>query len=227
MVDTIARVRSGKLIFETMVDLDAAMRLKRGEQISISDVIRDNAIYLDQKKGMRAGAPELQNVFGTADFALVVEQIVKKGAVEDNQEFREGSLEKRKKQVVDFLVRNAIDVGTRRPFLPEMLSNSIRDAGIKIEDKPVETQINDIVDKLKKVLPIKIETKKIRIKLPAMHTGRVYGFLKEYKERENWLENGDLVMVLNIPVGIQMEFYDKLNAATQGSAVTEEVREEQ
>ena len=49
--------------------------------------------------------------------------------------------------------------------------------------------------------------------------------LQEYKEKEEWLGNGDLSVVLNIPIGLQMEFYDKLNSVTHGSAMTEEVKE--
>ena len=53
MADIVARLRVGKLSFETMVDLDAAMKLRKGQSDEINEVIRDNAIYTDQKKGMR------------------------------------------------------------------------------------------------------------------------------------------------------------------------------
>ena len=225
MADTIARLRSGKLVFETMVDLDNAMKLKRGEDVNINEVIRDTSIYSDQKKGMKAGGAELDNVFGTSNLSSVVEQIVKKGQLEVTQDFRDEAWESRKKQVVDFLVRNAIDSRTNRPFTQDILESAIRESGTKIENKPVEVQISNIIDKLKSIIPIKIETKKIKINVPAVHTGKVYGLLQDYKEKEEWLNNGDLQITLNIPVGIQMEFYDKLNSITHGSATTEEVRE--
>jgi ribosome maturation protein SDO1 len=226
MTDTIARLRSGKLVFETMVDLDAAMKLKKGEEVDINEVIKDNAVYLDQKKGMRAGSAELENVFGTTELASIVEQIVKKGQVEETQDFRDEALEGKRKQVIDFLVRNAVDGSSGRPFTPDILEGAIKEAGVKIENKNIDVQIQGIIDKLRMILPIKIETKKIKVTVPAMHTGKVYGILQEYKEKEEWLGNGDLQIVLNIPVGIQMEFYDKLNAVTHGSAVTEEIKEE-
>ena len=225
MTDTIARLRSGKLTFETMVELNSAMKLKKGEAVNITDVIRDTAIYTDLKKGMHAGKAELENAFGTTDFPSLVEKIVKKGEMEVTQEFRDEAFEKRRKQVVDFLVRNAVDARTNRPFTPDMIENSLKHAGIKIENKSVETQISGILEKLSKILPIKIETKKIKIKIPAQHTGKVYGLIQEYKEKEEWLSNGDLSVILNIPVGILMEFYDKLNSVTHGSALTEEVKE--
>jgi ribosome maturation protein SDO1 len=225
MGDTIAKLRSGKLFFETMVDLDNAMKLRKGDEVSMGDVIRDNAVYTNLGKGMKAGSAELEQAFGTSEFEKVVEQIVKKGIIEVSQEFRDEALEARRKQVVDFLVRNAIDGQTGRPFTPDTLQNALKDAGVKIENKNVENQITRIVDSLKQVIPIKIETKKLKVIVPAMHTGKAYGLLTEYKEKEEWLSNGDLQITLNIPVGIQMEFYDKLNSITHGSAITEEINE--
>ena len=225
MGDTIAKLRSGKLFFETMVDLDNAMKLRKGDDVSMGDVIRDNAVYTNLGKGMKAGSAELEQAFGTSEFEKVVEQIVKKGIIEVSQEFRDEALEARRKQVVDFLVRNAIDGQTGRPFTPDTLQNALKDAGVKIENKNVENQITRIVDSLKQVIPIKIETKKLKVIVPAMHTGKAYGLLTEYKEKEEWLSNGDLQITLNIPIGIQLEFYDKLNSITHGSAITEEIKE--
>jgi len=225
MTDNVARLRSGKHIFETMVDLDAAMKLKKGEQVDINEVIRDTKIYTDQKKGMEAGKDDLMEAFHTDELPKVVEQIVKRGEVEVTQEFRDEALETRRKQVIDFLVKNAIDTNSNRPFTPDILESAIKQAGVKIDNQSVEKQIKNITEALKKIIPIKIETKKIKIKIPAEHTGKVYGLIQEYKEKEDWLGNGDLEVILNIPVGIQMDFYDKLNSVTHGSAITEEIKE--
>ncbi|MAG02914.1 ribosome assembly factor SBDS [Candidatus Pacearchaeota archaeon] len=225
MTDTLARLRSGKMVFETMVDLDSAIKLRKGQEVNINEIVRDNNVYTDQKKGLKAGSLELQNVFGTTDFNKIVEGIVKKGQVEVTQEFRDEALEARRKQVVDFLVRNAINASTSRPFTPDMLEHSLKESGAKIENKPIESQIPQIIEKLRSIIPIKIETKKLKVKIPAMHTGKAYGIVNEYKEKEDWQTNGDLEITLNIPVGIQMEFYDKLNSVTHGSAITEELSE--
>ena len=101
-----------------------------------------------------------------------------------SEEFRDESLENRKKQIIDFLARNAVDSRTNRPFTPDMLESAIKQAGVRIENKPVEKQINSVTESLKTIIPIKIETKKIKIKIPAQHTGKVYGLIQEYKEKE-------------------------------------------
>jgi len=225
MVDTVARLRVGKLGFETMVDLDSAMKLKKGIAVSITDVIRDNFVYTDLKKGMKAGKAELELSFGTTELSSIVERIVKKGELEVTQEFRDEALENRKKQVIDFLSKNAVDARTNRPFTPEMIAGAIKQAGIKIENVSVDKQIKNIIETLKKAIPIKIETKKIKIKIPAQFTGQTYGLVQEYKEKEEWLSDGSLEVILNIPVGITMDFYDRLNKITHGSALTSEIKD--
>src|SRR3989338_5719571 len=146
MTDTVARFRSGKIIFETVVDLENAIKLKHGENVDINDVIRDVAVYTDQKKGMRAGNAELKNVFGTTELQKVVEQIVKKGNIEVIQEFRDEKLEAKRKQVIDFLSRNAIDVRTGRPFTPDIIEKAIKEAKVNVQDKPLERQMPDIIE---------------------------------------------------------------------------------
>lgn len=225
MTDTIARLKVGKLDFETMVDLDSAMKLKKGLPVNISEVIRDNFVYTDLKKGMRAGSAELMNSFNTTDFSAIVTRIVQKGEIEVTKEFRDEALENRKKQVIDFLSRNGVNAQTGRPFTPDMIENALKQAGAKIENVNVEKQIGKILESLKRVIPIKIETKKIKLKIPPQFTGQVYGIIQEHKEKEEWLSDGSLEVVLNIPVGLQMEFYDKLNKITHGAAISSEVKE--
>ena len=225
MTDTTARLRVGSLIFETMVDLDNALKLKRGMPIDINEVIRDQTVYTDLKKGLKAGSGDLKKAFGTDNFQEVVGKIVKKGEIEVTQEHRDAETERRRKQVVDFLIKNAVDSRTNRPFTPDMIENALDQAGAKIENRAIEGQINNILEKLRTILPIKIETKKLSIKIPAEHTGRVYGIIQEYKEKENWLNDGSLEVVLNLPVGLQSDFYDKLNSITHGSAITKELKE--
>jgi ribosome maturation protein SDO1 len=81
------------------------------------------------------------------------------------------------------------------------------------------------MEKLKTIIPIKLDTKCIKLTIPAQYTGQVYGLLKDFKESEDWLANGSLQATLNIPAGMQLDFYDKLNAITHGAVHSEELKE--
>jgi ribosome maturation protein SDO1 len=158
MTDIIARLRLGSKTFETMVDLDAAIKLRKGEQVDINEVIKDNEIWIDLKKGMRPSKDELENSFKTTEFPKIVEKIVKKGEIEVTQEFRDEEIEGKKKQIIDFLTKNAVDARTNRPFTPDIIESALKEAGAKIDKQPIERQIKPIIDSLRSIISIKSET---------------------------------------------------------------------
>jgi len=153
------------------------------------------------------------------------EWIIKHGELQLPQEYKEKQHEGKIKQVIDFIVMNGIDPRTGRPYTADRIERSMDEVGVNITNKPIESQISEIIEKLSVIIPIKIETKRIKIVIPAQYTGLAYGFVQNYKESEEWMNNGDLQCVVNVPVGFQMEFYDKLNSMTHGSVLSEEIKE--
>lgn len=223
MTQTTARIKQGGKNFEILVDLDKALAFRKGK--GAADFLEIDKIFSDSKKGQAAATSDLKEAFGTENANEVAERIVKKGEVLLTQEHREEGREKKIKQVVDFLANNSIDPQTGNPHTPERIKNALEQAHVNIKNAPIESQIQDIISEISKIIPIKIETKKVKITIPAIHTGKAYGIITQYKDEENWLPNGDLEVIVNIPAGIIMDFYDKLNSVTHGSALTEEVKE--
>ncbi len=224
MVNTVARLKVRGKNFEIVVDLDSALKLKEG-QGSIHETLAIDAIFTDSKKGMHASEQDMKEAFGTTDLYAIAERIVKEGEILLPAEYREKEREEKIKQVVDFLARHATDPRTGTPHTPERIKRAIEEAGVNIENRPIEEQIPKIIEQLSKVLPIKLEIKKLEIIIPPMYVGKVYGVLQQYKENEEWLDDGSLKCVVAVPTGLQSEFYDKLNKLTDGTAVTKEVKE--
>jgi len=225
MTQVLARMRVGGKHFEILVDVDKAVEFKKTGEGDVGEVLENDVIFTDSKQGERASEKDLQDAFGTSDVNEVAGKIIKQGDIQVPAEFREKEREGKVKQVIDFLVRNAVDP-SGRPYTPERIESALKEAGVNIKDKPVETQITEILEKLAPVIPIKVETKKIIVTIPAQYTGQAYGLVQAYKESEEWLGNGDLKITLNIPAGLQMDFYDKLNSITHGSVMSEEVKED-
>jgi len=225
MTDIIARIKIKGKHYEVLVDVDKALQLKQGKTVSIENVLTIDKIFYDYKKGLNVSDSDLQTAFGTSDIKTAAEKIIKQGEIQIPKEYRDKERGDKKKQIVDFLSRYAIDPRTDKPHTPERISAAIEEAGINIDGKPVEQQISGALLKLKEILPIKIQTKKLKLRIPAEHTGRVYGLISEYKENENWLANGDLECTINLPLGLQEDFYDKLNGITHGSAISQEIKE--
>lgn len=226
MTDIIARIKIKGKNYEVLVDIDKALQLKQGKPVSIENVLSIDKIFYDSKKGLNVSDKDLEEAFGTSDISKVAEKIIKQGEIQIPKEYRDKERESKKKQIVDFLARHAIDPRTDKPHTAERISAAIDESGINVDNRPIEQQITKIIEKVREILPLKIQTKKLKLRIPAEHTGRVYGLLSEHKESENWLANGDLECVVNIPVGLQDDFYDKLNAVTHGSAISQEIKEE-
>jgi len=222
MTQTIARIKQNGKHFEIMVDMEKALAFKKNP--SASDFLEIDRIFTDAKKGLVPSVSDLKSAFGTDDVTQISQKIVKSGEVMTNQEHREEEREKKIKQVVDFLARNTVDPKTKVPHTPDRIKSALEQAHVNIKNVPIENQIQDIIHAISKILPISMEKKRIKVTIPALHTGKAYGVVAQYKEDENWLGNGDLEVIINIPAGITMDFYDKLNSVTHGSALTEELK---
>ena len=88
----------------------------------------------------------------------------------------------------------------------------------------LEDQIKNIIDPLRKILPLKSEVLELTVTVPAQFSGQSFSVFKSIGEMksEQWLSNGSLQVVLNINAGMKGSFLDRIGSATKGSAqVTE------
>jgi len=85
---------------------------------------------------------------------------------------------------------------------------------------PVEQQVRDALKKLMSILPIKFEVKELAVKIGPEYAGKAYATVKNYGTilREEWQNNGDWVGVIEMPGGLEEEFYEKLNGICHGEA---------
>ena len=222
MVNTTARIKKGGKHYEVLVDLDEAIKVSKGEG-NINVAVLNDAVFHNLKSGERASQDDLEINFGTSDFSTVAEKILKSGEIVRTAESMKENQDKKYKQVVDFLVRNAVSP-EGRPYTPDRIMKALKEAHVNVKNKPVEMQVEEILDQLSKVLPVKVERKKIKLLIPAIHSGKAYGIVKEFMIREDWKDNGDLEVMVELPSGIVMDFYDKVNGATAGSVMSEEIK---
>ncbi len=224
MTEVIARIKAKGKNYETLVNVDKALKFKKG-QGSVDEAIFVEEVFHDSKKGLRPSEADLKDAFGTTDIKEVIGKIIKSGEIQVPKEHKDKEREDRKKQIIDFLSKYSVDPNTGNPHTPSRIISAMEQAGLNIDNRAVDQQIPKILESLKRVIPIKIQTKKLSLQIPAEYTGRVYGLLKEYKESEEWLSNGDLKATVNVPVGLLDDFYDKLNSITHGSVLSQEIKE--
>lgn len=219
-----ARIKIKGKQFEILVDLDSALKFRKTGQGSVQNILAVNNVFSDIKKGMHVSSADLKAAFGSDSIEAAAAHIIKDGEIQLPTEYRKAEREAKHKQVIDFLARNCIDPRTGMPHTPARIETALHESHVNVDDRPVQEQIPLIIKELQKLLPLRIETKRLSIKIPAEFTGHAYSIVKDLKEKEEWLNDGSLLCVVNLPAGMQSEFYDKINKATHGLAITQEIK---
>ncbi len=216
----LARLRKDQDTFEVVVDPDLAMELKEGKDMPLSDVLKSDIIFFDAKKGQEASAERLKAKFGTEDNNEIAKAIIKEGDIQLSAEFREKKREEKRKKIISIIHRNGIDPKTNLPHPQTRIENAIEEAKVRVdESKSVEHQVDKILKELKAILPIKFVLKEIEVKVPAEHAGRLYGNIISFGKvlRDSWQDDGSWDGVIEIPGGLETDFYDKVNSLASGN----------
>jgi len=222
----LARMKKAGKEFEIMVDLDSALNFKKKKVGSIQNILAINTIFSDSKKGIHVSSSDLEKAFSSSDIFKIAEEIILRGEIQLPIEYREKEREEKYRRVIDIISKTCIDPKTGLPHTPTRILSALESAGVNLDErKTVEEQIPEIIIKLQPIIPLKYEIKKVLIKVPPIYVAQTYGLLKEYKEKEEWLNDGSLSCVVSIPAALQMEFYDRLNKITHGNSITQEIKE--
>jgi len=219
----VARIKSHGKHFEIMVYADKAESLRKTGQGNIAAILEYPGIFSDLRKGLKIKESELEEVFGTTDIYKIAEKIIKDGEVQFPLSHREEARDLKYRQIIDFLASSCTNPAGI-PYPAERIKNAMEQVGARIDDsKPAEMQALSILKLIQKIIPIKLAMKRIALKIPAQFTGKIYGYVKDFEIHEEWLSDGSLSCVIEIPIKLQSEFFDRLNAVTHGEAITEEM----
>ncbi len=219
----IARWETGGSRFEVLVDPKAVQDLKDGKDIDLSDKLALDQVFKDAKKGDKISEEHLERTFHTRNLAAIAKQIVLKGEVQVTTEQRHQLQAAKHKQIVALIARNAMNPQTGAPHPPARIESAMAEAKVHIDPfKPVDAQVQEVLAKLRPLIPIRLDVVKVRIKLPGQFYPRVIGEVKGLGRllEEQWLSDGAWSGVVEIPAGIQTELYEKLSARTKGAAET-------
>ncbi len=219
----IARLESHGERFEILIDPDIVEKVHEGSVEEILPHMAAEEIFRDAHKGDRASEEMMKKVFGTTDVNSVALQIVKKGDVQLTTEQRRKMQEDKKKQIVAEIARNAINPQTKTPHPPARIEAAMEEAHVHIDPfKPAEQQVQTVLKALKPIIPIKFEKVKIAIRASGEVYGKIYGDLVSFGTilKEEWQPDGYWVGVVEIPAGVQLDFFDHLGKKSKGEIET-------
>lgn len=223
----IARIDKGGESFEVVVEPDVVQAIRDGEETDLEKGMAIDTIFRDAKKGTRSSEDKMEEIFGTTDPIVVARAVIEKGEIQVTTEQRRKMLEDKKKAIVNRIAKNAINPQTNTPHPPQRIENAMAEAKVHVDPfKSVDEQIQDVLEALQPLMPIRFEKVKIAIKMSAEDCAKCYGDIKAYGRimQEEWQPSGFWIGVVEMPAGMQNEFYDKLNQRTKGMVETKIVK---
>ncbi len=209
--------------FEILADSTQALALKSGADIDIREVLAAQKIFTDSRKGMEASPNDLNNIFKTDDPLEVAKLIIQKGDIPITAKHRDELREQKKRQIINMIHRNAVDPRTHTPHPPNRIEAALEEAKFHIDEvKDVGKQVEEALKAIRAILPIKFEIKEMAVKIPPEFAAKSYPILNSFgkKIREDWQTDGSLVVVVEIPGGLEEDFHNKLNALCHGNVET-------
>ncbi|MCC6047472.1 MAG: ribosome assembly factor SBDS [Desulfurococcaceae archaeon] len=207
--------------FEVLVDPDKALEYREGRKVDIEEVLKGDYIYRDVRRGDKVSPEELAKVFGTTDIKVVADIIIKRGELQLTTEQRRRMLENKRRQIINFIARSAVDPRTKTPIPPQRIEKAMEEAKVTVDlYKGVEEQAATIVKAIARVLPIKIARARFIVKVPPEIAPRVAQELRRLGElkAEEWGKDGSFRVEFEVPAGLQVEVIDKINRLTKGNA---------
>jgi len=212
--------------YELLVDPDLAYSYRIGQKKELNNVLVVEEVFKSFRNGERHTSSSLQKAFGTNDIFEIAERILKKGELQLTTEQKRKMLVERKKQIIAILMRECIDPRTGGPHTQMRLEQALEESRVHIDGmKDAAEQLEDVIKAMRPIIPMKFERVKIAVRIPAEFGQRIYGMIKGYGiQKEEWARDGSLIVMIEMPAGMQGEFYERLNKATAGSAETKIVK---
>lgn len=218
-----ARLKTHGTTFEVLVEPDGALAIKRGEKVNLEEILAVEDIFENASRGDRSAEEDLIKAFGTTDTLTIAETIIKKGEISLTAEQRKRFVENKRRQVIEVIARNAINPQTRTPHPPARIEQAMTEARVNIDpSKSTDELVKITMKAIRPIIPIRFEEVEVAVKVPADYAPKAYGEISAFGKviREAWQNNGSWIGVVQIPAGMQTDFYDLVNKLTKGEAET-------
>ena len=217
----IARLESGGHRFEILIDPNEAQAFKDGDKIDWEDSIAVDGIWADSAKGERSPENILNDYFESSDLIDIYKKILTEGTIQLTSEQKKEMVDNKKKQILSHIAANAMNPQTGGAHPPQRIENAIVEAKYSIDPvKSVERQVEEIIRKIRPLIPISFEKVKAAVKIPAVYVGKCYGQLSGLGtiENEEYQNDGSWVGIVKMSAASYSELENLLGSTTKGTA---------
>ncbi|MCL4362632.1 MAG: ribosome assembly factor SBDS [Candidatus Parvarchaeota archaeon] len=218
MVDRVtAKLEKNGKRYEIEVDCEKAMDIKEGRSNDIDSALLVDKVFKDIKKGEVAG--NLQKELGTDDIRKLALKIIKEGEVQLSTAYKQKKAEMLKKRIIDKIASMAIDLNTNLPIPRQRIEIAMQQVHHNFDiNKPEKEQFDEVLLKLKKVLPIKLGEFNYSAEIPIQYGNDAMLYLKRLTNiKDSTRNDNSLVVNFSVKAGNENELLSKLKSITHGS----------
>jgi ribosome maturation protein SDO1 len=216
--------------FEIFADPDLAFALRTHE---IEDVDPDKLlaveeIFEDAQEGKKVSKEALIEVFGTDNIYDVAKKIIDKGELGLTAKQRKDMKEKKRRQIISLIAKDAINPQTNTPHPPARIERAMEEARVNIDPfKNTEELLKEVIKAIRPIIPIKFEKLRIAVKIPPEYAGKSYGAIANFADikREEWGADGSWIALVEVSASLQSEFYGLVNKLTKGEGETKIIKD--
>ena len=208
----IARYEKYGMRFEILVDPNLVESWKDGNtDISLDKIAAIDEVFIDSRAGERPTSSDLDKAFQTSNFNEIAFKILSDGEIQLTSSQRKKMTESKKRQIIQHIQSNAIDPKTKTPHPLTRIEIALDQTRFSIDPfKNIDIQIKEVIKLLKPLIPLSFENSRLAFRISGKNYGSVFKILSKYKEKDDWLENGDWACIIDIPAGLKGEIISKV-----------------
>ena len=220
---TLARLKKGGENFEVVIsDVEKAIEFKQGKELNPTEFLQSTTIFQDANRGLKVSEEKVKNVLGES----AIKKILQDGELHLTADQRKRLSEERKNRIIEHIQRNSVDPKTGSPHPRTRVELAMTEAKVSIDyQEKFDTQIEKVINAIRVVIPLSFEKIKLKITIPAQYAGSAYSSLKSrFKNfKEEWLNDGSVVVELEVVGGAKADLYSLISKVTNGEAeITEQ-----
>jgi rRNA metabolism SBDS family protein len=220
------KYKKAKVNFEVLVDFDKLNEFRKScekgdNSVSVFDVLADDKVFKDQKRGELASENELSTHFNTDNQEQILKTILIEGECQIPTAYKNKLRDEKKRQIVNYIVENATNPQTRGKYAATMIQGEIDKLSFNYEiNKDYLPQANDILKSLRKVMPISITKSTIQMRIPGMHCGNFYGQFRRLGKttKEKFDDHGNLCLEMEVSDSVVDRVIDEIKKNSNNEA---------
>lgn len=201
----LARMEKGGKRYEVLLDPDLVRPFRSDpDSVNLDDLLATDEVWHDAKGGERPTAEAIEATFGTLEMGEITKIILEKGSIQLTTDQRKKMVGEKRLAIIHSVATTAVDPKTKLPHPHQRIEIALDETRYPVDPfKPVEAQVKEVLKLLKPLIPLSFENTRLAFKVSGKAYGSVSQLLREYKQKEEWLSNGDWACVVEIPAAMK------------------------